>query len=349
MNEEFVKKKAKIQLIQYCQKVFKYKYRYSINHSKRDEYGVIQLAAVCPFHGKFKVPLHSHKKGVGCLKCEEMGNSLTFDDFIKLAVKIHGNTYQYHRPLSFRQTDKIKARCKDHGDFYQTVYSHLHGSGCQDCAKGIRSVEQFLRDANRTHDNKYTYEGLTSPNVSGDVTVICPIHGGFKMNFQAHLGGGGCRNCTYTDSHFYIYCFVFTNGKKRFYKLGLAKDVVARHKQLARSLHSSWKMELLTSFKYLNHYGAFSCEYKMLSSIPGDPIPKCLLPDGWAETKDVPWTPEQMLEAVNKVDRWIRKNNKTYVPERQLYNASMLGKKRMERRRLKSAARKRKKEKENGK
>lgn len=327
-----------VQTLQYCNKVHKFKYRYSVKHTKRDISGNVQLAITCPFHGNFYLPLKRHKSGVGCPKCEPLGNRITFDTFLAYAKKVHGTTYQYYKFDSTRRNGKVKIKCKHHGDFYQGIFAHLHGSGCQDCAKGIRSVEQFLRDANHIHKRRYTYEDLGSKNVPKDVTVVCHLHGKFKQSVQSHLGGAGCRNCSYTDPYFYIYLFSIKKGRKRFYKLGLSNDVSRREKELRRALKVGYEIELMDHKKYKNLYGAFTTEYFFLSQVPGSPVSKKIMPDGYAESKDNGLTMKAMQTLFDKLDRSYRRVHRAYNPDRQMYASSENGKRRMERRRKRQAA-----------
>ena len=55
--------------------------------------------------------------------------------FIEEAKKIHGEKYDYSKVSYNLVSDKVKIICKEHGEFNQTVDSHLQGSGCPICKK----------------------------------------------------------------------------------------------------------------------------------------------------------------------------------------------------------------------
>lgn len=315
----------KVMMLQYCHKVHRYKYKYSIKHTKRNEDGVLMLAAKCPFHGAFSVQLFSHKSGTGCPVCDSV-NPLSFEAVIELANKVHGKNnkpsiYKYTTPRVFREYDKLQIKCRYHGAFTQSVYAHLHGAGCPKCAKGIRSAKQYIKDANIVHKNKYTYENLPK-EVSGNITIICPDHGKFTQHSQAHIGGSGCRNCSYKDAYFYIYLFKITNGKKSFYKLGLSNDTTRRSKELNRGLSGKFVATLMRNAKFKNSYGAFSTEYYFLSNVPGKIVSKKLMKDGYAETKDNGYSLPKMLELYDKLEKKYRRIHLGYNPERQMYASS---------------------------
>ena len=58
---------------------------------------------------------------------------ITTEIFIKKAQKIHGDKYSYIKSLYVRYHDKLIITCFKHGDFQQSPYLHLRGSGCPLC------------------------------------------------------------------------------------------------------------------------------------------------------------------------------------------------------------------------
>jgi hypothetical protein len=75
------------------------------------------------------------------------------------------------------------------------------GHGCRACgweSFGIRervSFEEFTRRARKVHGEKYRYDEASYTRASANLTVICPVHGPFRQNGSAHLGGSGCPAC----------------------------------------------------------------------------------------------------------------------------------------------------------
>lgn len=61
------------------------------------------------------------------------------DIFIEKAKKIHSNKYNYSKVFFEKTEDKVCIICPEHGEFWQTVHSHLQGHGCPKC-----SIEQHI-------------------------------------------------------------------------------------------------------------------------------------------------------------------------------------------------------------
>jgi hypothetical protein len=78
-----------------------------------------------------------------------------------------------------------------HGD------AHLSGQGCGKCKNSVlKSMDQFIKDANLKHNNKYDYSLVNYVNSKTSVIIICPVHGIFKQTPDNHLSGHGCRECS---------------------------------------------------------------------------------------------------------------------------------------------------------
>jgi hypothetical protein len=55
-------------------------------------------------------------------------------EFIKRALIVHSNTYEYGRTIYTNARSKVLITCPRHGDFSQRASSHLTGCGCKKCA-----------------------------------------------------------------------------------------------------------------------------------------------------------------------------------------------------------------------
>lgn len=59
-----------------------------------------------------------------------------------------------------------------------------------------KTTEEFIEEANRVHNSKYTYEHTVYKNSNSKVTVTCPIHGDFEVPAWHHIHSkSGCRKC----------------------------------------------------------------------------------------------------------------------------------------------------------
>ena len=122
--------------------------------------------------------------------------------FEERARSVHGNKYSYALVNYTRARDKVIIICPIHGEFTKTPNKHLMGQGCPFCSnentgsKLTKGLELFLKEANRLHNNKYTYVESTYKSSKEKVTIICPIHGVFEQTPDKHINrGAGCQAC----------------------------------------------------------------------------------------------------------------------------------------------------------
>ena len=164
-----------------------------------------KVCIICPEHGEFKQTPAHHLNGCGCPKCghNATGKSKrsSKEDFIKKARKEHGDKYDYSK-VKYKNCDtKVCIICKKHGEFLQTPYNHLKGTGCHKCANeanGERcrlSKEDFIKKAREEHGDKYIYTKVEYVNANTKVCIICPEHGEFWQRPSDHNQGQGCPKC----------------------------------------------------------------------------------------------------------------------------------------------------------
>ena len=58
-----------------------------------------------------------------------------------------------------------------------------------------KTLEEFIRDANETHKDKYLYNNTAYINNHTKVIITCPIHGDFEQTPKSHLKGANCPIC----------------------------------------------------------------------------------------------------------------------------------------------------------
>lgn len=164
------------------------------------------ITITCAKHGKFKQNCANHiKKGYGCQKCSVDKQTMTTKEFIAAAKEKHGNLFDYSKVVYKTSRDYVNIGCSLHGFFEQAAGSHLGGSGCAECgfeqAAKFRAIgaDGFIRRANKMHSNKYDYSHVVELRTVHDaVRIICPKHGEFKQNANAHMNGSGCSRCATT-------------------------------------------------------------------------------------------------------------------------------------------------------
>ncbi len=180
----------------------------NIIHNNKYDYSKVvyenskqQIIIICPEHGEFEQVAKNHISGNGCKKCAyENNNNLTKksnDVFIEQSNKIHNNKYNYS--LTNYKSNKIKVDiiCPIHGVFKQNPWHHINGCGCIKCSGTyLYSESEFVEKCIKKHNEKYDYSKVKYNNVKTKIKIICPEHGVFIQQAQAHLFGQGCPKCT---------------------------------------------------------------------------------------------------------------------------------------------------------
>ena len=92
---------------------------------------------ICKKHGIFLKSPDAHLNGQGCTRCsldkKNTEKRLTNEEYISRAIKIHGNKYDYRKTNYAGYYKPVTIICKEHGEFTQLAYDHLHGKGCKKC------------------------------------------------------------------------------------------------------------------------------------------------------------------------------------------------------------------------
>jgi hypothetical protein len=184
-KKDFIKKSREIHGNKYDYSLVEYKN----NHTK--------VKIICPKHGFFEQIPYSHLNGFSCKKCSGF-NILTTKDFIKKAIEVHGNKYDYSLVEYENSKRKVKIVCPIHGVFEQNTVNHIHlKNNCPKCVNNnIKSTtKDFIKKAIEVHGNRFDYSLVEYENSKTKVKIICPIHGVFEQNTTHHLRGVGCPIC----------------------------------------------------------------------------------------------------------------------------------------------------------
>ena len=223
-NEEFIEK---------VKKIHNNKYDYSKTLYFADKY---DITVICPIHGEFEIIAKDHLKGIGCKECTGKKNRKKIireydwmkpiypititpsfnilkskykeetDNFIKKAIKVHSNKYDYSKSVIINNNVPVTIICPIHGDFSKTTpYSHLAGRGCPECGKikaasiskhKIITTDEFIKKSKEINGDKYDYSKTNYTNTRGKVIIICKKHGEFIQRAASHLSERhGCPIC----------------------------------------------------------------------------------------------------------------------------------------------------------
>jgi hypothetical protein len=119
------------------------------------------------------------------------------EEFIKKAIKIHKNKYDYSKVNYVNTSTKVLIICKEHGEFQQMPQNHLNGSICHKCSGKYKlSTEEWIEKAKECHRDKYNYSKVNYTSIRNKVIIICKIHGEFEQMPQNHLNGLICHKCS---------------------------------------------------------------------------------------------------------------------------------------------------------
>ncbi len=157
-----------------------------------------RVIIICPIHGKFEqTAVHHINNKRGCQKC---GGSfkLNTDTFIKRAYSVHGNKYDYSKVEYKNARTNVIIICPEHGEFSQTPDNHINKQQiCGICSKKSKyTTEDFIKQAQVVHGNKYDYSLVDYKKCNEKVIIICPIHGQFEQSQNQHIiAKHGCQKC----------------------------------------------------------------------------------------------------------------------------------------------------------
>lgn len=212
--------------------------RASIKHRNEYNYSLVEyngkdkkIMIICHEHGEFEqnAGLHLYK-GAGCPKCGllKTKTKIGLDEFINRARKLHGDRYDYSKSELKGINKQLIIICKQHGEFLQIAYHHIKGSNCPSCVneacgdRNRKGLDEFIKEANLIHNNKYSYENVIYKNAKTKIEIICPIHGKFKQQPCEHLYGSGCIKCNESKGELRIRFLLEKNGIEHFcqYRLG---------------------------------------------------------------------------------------------------------------------------------
>jgi len=150
----------------------------------------------------FEQTPHSHKDGHGCIECAKKERqkkmSLSIGEFIKKAIKIHGDKYKYDKVKYINAHTKVKIYCDGCEDYFeQKPNNHLNGHGCDSCmGRPKLTKNEFIKKAIKIHGDKYKYEKVNYINSETKVKIYCnECEAYFEQIPSGHLDGKGCKEC----------------------------------------------------------------------------------------------------------------------------------------------------------
>lgn len=128
-----------------------------------------------------------------------MARIKTQEDFIKKAIDIHGDKYDYSEVVYVKSDCKVRIICPEHGVFEQTPNKHLSGQGCKLCGHNRTRMgfDEFVRRAREVHGMRYDYSKVKYVRKDVPVIIRCRVHGDFEQTPHCHITlGQNCPKCS---------------------------------------------------------------------------------------------------------------------------------------------------------
>lgn len=129
-------------------------------------------------------------------KCPEKNTPIkTTNEFISQSKEIWGDRFDYSITEYIGANKKIKLIEKSTGNIIEQIPSlHLNGHTCKKMKQ-----DEFINLSELVSDYIYLYDKCEYVNKTTKVTIICAIHGEFKISPFNHLNGGKiCNKCLET-------------------------------------------------------------------------------------------------------------------------------------------------------
>jgi hypothetical protein len=140
-----------------------------------------------------------------------MPKTLTTEDFINRANKIHNNFYNYSHVVYTNMHTKVKIIDPDLGEFWQSPLGHIGQKQghpgrryTKMAAKRRKPIETFIQQAQEKHGNLYDYSKVEYVNTDTKVCIIDPEYGEFWQSPYQHLNSHGCPART-AEKHWMIH------------------------------------------------------------------------------------------------------------------------------------------------
>ena len=151
---------------------------YNYDYAVEVPNGWSRILIKCPQHGFFMQTLDKHvSKKQGCPDCGRQRSinaarkqGVGFEEWLRLAKAVHGDTYDYSSVLWFNTKSKVIIKCPKHGPFAQEAYSHVRpnkmGHGCPKCSrsKGEEKICRILNALGVDFVEQWTHPECRSPN-----------------------------------------------------------------------------------------------------------------------------------------------------------------------------------------
>lgn len=268
-----------------------------ITMKNKEEYrnNATAISFICEEHGEYIAQPQTVKQAkYGCRLCYDKSQQLSFAEFVKSAISIHGDKYEYDAKTWNGSINKTTIFCRTCNDsFEQTGSNHLKGQGCPRCYHKSKQLpfEDFVKMAISIHGNKYEYDKSAWRGSSNKTKIFCKqCNDYFEQIGTNHLAGHGCpvcnlvgfdseknfaRNPELADERCKLY-YIKINGS---YKIGITKQNLSQ-RYCGQEFETLFTRETTRLFAWRSEQMILSefSEYKQKGDI-GDGSTECFATD----------------------------------------------------------------------
>lgn len=132
------------------------------------------------------------------MQSKQRNKRLSLQEAIMDFRSVHGDRYDYSAFIYVKSSVKGKIICSEHGVFEQSHYNHfIKKAGCPKCAGRNKTIDGIKKTFTPMHGNRYDYSLIHSCKSHEKLTIICRVHGLFKMFFNQHKKGANCPKCAH--------------------------------------------------------------------------------------------------------------------------------------------------------
>lgn len=157
------------------------------------------VTILCKLHGYWTTKADNILGGCGCPTCgllnRKYAPSISAEDVIIKANKIHNNKYSYDMTGYINADSKITITCPKHKKlpFKQRVSSHFEGYGCPHCktSKGETKIRKYLENKNLSFTSQHKFDDCIHKRrlsfdfaVYGNKTLKCVIEYNGQQHYQ---------------------------------------------------------------------------------------------------------------------------------------------------------------------
>ena len=257
------------QFILKARQVHGWKYDYSkveyVNNNTK-------VCIICPEHGEFWQTPHNHLANHGCRICSDKmtsnRNSLSKEEFLSRANKIHNNRFVYNNIDEYKNkssiiefTDTFTGK-----KYKQPASSHLDGHtpfGKTWDTRREHFNNDFLKKLHKKYDGIYDLSKIKYVNNKTKICIVCPEHGDFYVHPETFLNGKTkCPYCRKIEKENYRLSKEYITKKlEKYTNITKILSVEKNEKSPLITYECSNDGIQTCSLNYLLEYGCKTCKY----------------------------------------------------------------------------------------